>query len=58
MAENKLLTEVLPTPGQPSSKPEPSCDMSTKCLACGAQMLPEHAHYKCPRCGSRDSCCM
>jgi tRNA(Ile2) C34 agmatinyltransferase TiaS len=33
------------------------CDLSTTCPSCGAQMQPEHAHYKCPACGYRDSCC-
>jgi predicted RNA-binding Zn-ribbon protein involved in translation (DUF1610 family) len=33
------------------------CDISTMCLQCGAAMRPEHAHYRCPTCGWRDSCC-
>jgi tRNA(Ile2) C34 agmatinyltransferase TiaS len=33
------------------------CDLSTTCPSCGTQMQPEHAHYKCPACGYRDSCC-
>ncbi len=33
------------------------CDLSTTCPSCGAQMLPEHAHYRCGTCGYRDSCC-
>ena len=33
------------------------CDLSTTCPNCGAQMQPEHAHYKCADCGYRDSCC-
>ncbi len=32
-------------------------DLSTMCLACGAPMREEHAHYRCPECGWRDSCC-
>lgn len=36
---------------------ETPADLSTRCLACGAEMAPEHAHYRCPRCGWRDSCC-
>jgi predicted RNA-binding Zn-ribbon protein involved in translation (DUF1610 family) len=32
-------------------------DLSTTCLACGAPMREEHAHYRCPECGWRDSCC-
>ena len=35
----------------------PSCDLSTICPSCNTQMQPEHAHYKCPACGYRDSCC-
>jgi hypothetical protein len=43
----------------PGSKnlPAPACDRSTICLNCGAQMQPEHAHYRCLVCGWRDSCC-
>lgn len=33
------------------------CDLSTVCLACGTPMREEHAHYRCPACGWRDSCC-
>jgi len=45
-------------PGQdPTPEPDPACDLSTVCLACGAQMREEHAHYRCPSCGWRDSCC-
>jgi transposase len=33
------------------------CDLSTTCLNCGNEMQPEHAHYRCPACGWRDSCC-
>ncbi|HEV8623635.1 MAG TPA: hypothetical protein VG034_04200 [Acidimicrobiia bacterium] len=32
-------------------------DLSTICLVCGEEMRPEHAHYRCPACGWRDSCC-
>ncbi len=34
-----------------------ACDLSTTCLQCGAGMREEHAHYRCPACGWRDSCC-
>ncbi len=34
-----------------------SVDLSTVCLACDTPMRPEHAHYRCPACGWRDSCC-
>jgi tRNA(Ile2) C34 agmatinyltransferase TiaS len=36
---------------------EPACDLTTTCPTCLVEMQPEHAHYKCPRCGYRDSCC-
>ncbi len=35
----------------------PAADLSTICMQCGAQMREEHAHYRCPECGWRDSCC-
>jgi predicted RNA-binding Zn-ribbon protein involved in translation (DUF1610 family) len=44
-------------PGGQREAPEPTCDLSTICLACGEQMREEHAHYRCPACGWRDSCC-
>ena len=37
--------------------PRAECDLSTTCPSCGTQMQPEHAHYRCPACGYRDSCC-
>lgn len=36
----------------------PPADPSVLCPACGTAMRPEHAHYACPRCHYRDSCCM
>ncbi|HUJ59566.1 MAG TPA: hypothetical protein VLX92_13765 [Kofleriaceae bacterium] len=39
------------------AEPERPADLSTTCPSCGAQMQPEHAHYRCPACGYRDSCC-
>jgi hypothetical protein len=36
---------------------ETGCDLSTACGLCGEAMVPEHAHYRCPACGWRDSCC-
>jgi hypothetical protein len=37
----------------------PMCkaDLSILCPTCAVAMLPEHAHYRCARCGYRDSCC-
>jgi Zn finger protein HypA/HybF involved in hydrogenase expression len=32
-------------------------DLSITCPTCATEMRPEHAHYKCPQCGYRDSCC-
>jgi rubrerythrin len=32
-------------------------DLSTMCWQCGTPMREEHAHYRCPACGWRDSCC-
>lgn len=40
---------------EPPRKPE--CDLTTTCPTCMVEMQPEHAHYKCPSCGYRDSCC-
>lgn len=37
--------------------PKQCADLSTTCPNCSTEMLPEHAHYKCPACGYRDSCC-
>jgi hypothetical protein len=34
-----------------------ACDLTKTCPTCLVEMLPEHAHYKCPQCGYRDSCC-
>jgi transposase len=49
------------TPGAPSgpsvTDPKHPADLSTLCMACGDPMRPEHAHYRCPSCGWRDSCC-
>jgi hypothetical protein len=33
------------------------CDLTTTCPCCGAELVPEHAHYRCATCGYRDSCC-
>ena len=42
-------------PTQPGVDPARDLDFSTTCPNCSTQMLPEHAHYKCPACGYRDS---
>jgi hypothetical protein len=36
---------------------EAACDLTVTCPTCMIEMQPEHAHYKCPSCGYRDSCC-
>jgi tRNA(Ile2) C34 agmatinyltransferase TiaS len=35
----------------------PQCDLTTTCPTCMIEMQSEHAHYRCTRCGYRDSCC-
>jgi len=45
-------------PGHPGAGgAAPASDLSVTCLVCGSDMRPEHAHYRCPACGWRDSCC-
>lgn len=44
-------------PEPPPVTKQPTADLSVTCLLCGAQMRPEHAHYRCPVCYWRDSCC-
>jgi hypothetical protein len=48
---------MTPAPPPRSPRPRPEPDLSTICLLCGTEMRPEHAHYRCPACGWRDSCC-
>jgi hypothetical protein len=52
----KPLTVAEPQAAEPAAQP-PACDLSTTCPQCSTEMRPEHAHYKCPKCGYRDSCC-
>ncbi|MGE5184863.1 MAG: hypothetical protein ACM31C_22480 [Acidobacteriota bacterium] len=49
--------EPDPEPSIESGEPDKPCDLSTTCPSCSTEMQPEHAHYKCPACGYRDSCC-
>lgn len=49
-ADDTEVAEVRPDPVK-------ECDLSTVCPSCNTQMQPEHAHYRCPACGYRDSCC-
>jgi predicted RNA-binding Zn-ribbon protein involved in translation (DUF1610 family) len=44
-------------PDEAPAADAPSADLSTMCMQCGEQMREEHAHYRCPACGWRDSCC-
>ncbi len=37
--------------------PMNKADLSITCPTCATLMQPEHAHYRCSRCGYRDSCC-
>lgn len=41
----------------PAEPRKAECDLTTTCPTCMVEMQPEHAHYKCPSCGYRDSCC-
>jgi len=38
-----------------SIDPARDVDLSTTCPNCSSEMHPEHAHYRCPACGYRDS---
>jgi len=54
-AVSKAVVTAEPPPEPAEAAKE--CDLSTTCPNCGAQMQPEHAHYRCAECGYRDSCC-
>lgn len=47
--------EAATEPAEPNDHAEH--DLTTTCPTCLVAMQPEHAHYKCLRCGYRDSCC-
>jgi hypothetical protein len=53
--------EPAPAPATPAPAaadvPKRPCDLASACPQCGTMMQPEHAHYRCMRCGYRDSCC-
>jgi Zn finger protein HypA/HybF involved in hydrogenase expression len=56
------VAREAPDPAEPAAvsdaaEPAPVCDLTTTCPTCMVEMQPEHAHYKCPSCGYRDSCC-
>jgi hypothetical protein len=49
---------LLARPATEALPPEPQkCDLSIICPTCSTEMQPEHAHYRCLKCGYRDSCC-
>ncbi|QXC61753.1 hypothetical protein KSP35_02600 [Aquihabitans sp. G128] len=54
-------TPPAPAPAAAATDVAPAgtgfCDLSTQCGHCGGPMRQEHAHYRCTRCGQRDSCC-
>lgn len=47
--------EVVATEPDTELAPADEHDLSTTCPNCTSQMHPEHAHYRCPTCGYRDS---
>ena len=51
------VAEGAATAGEATVDPVKHCDLSTTCPQCDSQMRPEHAHYRCEKCGYRDSCC-
>jgi len=55
MADTTEQAPATPAPIVPA--PITPADLSTTCLQCGSPMREEHAHYRCPACGWRDSCC-
>lgn len=44
-------------PGAAHCRPARAPAVDILCPVCGIEMQPEHAHYRCPQCGYRDSCC-
>jgi hypothetical protein len=46
------MTKPAPAP---VVEPVARVDLTTTCPTCMVEMKPEHAHYKCPSCGYRDS---
>ena len=49
-----IATLAPTTLARPEDEPR---DLSITCPTCSIEMQPEHAHYRCPKCGYRDSCC-
>ena len=52
-----MAGNLVGTMGEKPKPPPAEPDLSIVCLVCGAEMRPEHAHYRCPVCFWRDSCC-
>jgi len=52
------MATQAPREPRPVEQRPSTCDLSTTCPNCDLPMRPEHAHYRCDRCGYRDSCCM
>jgi len=53
--DETMVAELVAEPSTDAAAK--SCELATVCPDCGVEMSPEHAHYRCPSCGYRDSCC-
>ncbi|MSZ56243.1 MAG: hypothetical protein F2594_02795 [Actinobacteria bacterium] len=60
----RVVEETNATETATTAAPTPTFDQCrarygtfSECQLCGADLIPEHAHYKCRTCGWRDSCC-
>jgi hypothetical protein len=58
------VIEELELPFPPPSPRVESCGWERspfgtfdECPMCSGELAPEHAHFRCGRCGWRDSCC-
>lgn len=61
LARGSLAKIPVPLDKKPEvttpNAPKQACDLASACPQCGTMMEPEHAHYRCKKCGYRDSCC-
>jgi len=61
LARGSLAKIPVPLDKKPevttANAPKQACDLASACPQCGTMMEPEHAHYRCKKCGYRDSCC-
>jgi tRNA(Ile2) C34 agmatinyltransferase TiaS len=60
LARGSLTNIPVPLDKAPkvsTSGPKTECDLASACPQCSTMMEPEHAHYRCKKCGYRDSCC-